>query len=212
MAGVRQWREGGGAICGCSGSDGGVLPSNLAVENHGQDHPENQQDGDGEGDSQHHLHVFLHQRDDLGGAGRGVGGGGGAGRLGGVAAARVGNFSPVRRSVYEAAALELRLQLLQVVPHGLWLWGQRCELGESLLHPLLHPLLLHGSQDAERQQEDEDEEEADEEYEQHEAVLPDGSTAAQEAEHHDDHPDGDHQVDARNRFIGDLEGVWLLLL
>lgn len=57
----------------CSGIGGGtVLPADLTVENHGEDHAKNQQDGDGEGDSQHHLHVFLHQKGDLSGAGRGV--------------------------------------------------------------------------------------------------------------------------------------------
>lgn len=40
---------------------------------------------------------------------------------------------------------------------------------------------------------------------QHAAVLSDGSTAAQEAEHHDDHADGDHQVDARKRLVRDLK-------
>lgn len=39
---------------------------------------------------------------------------------------------------------------------------------------------------------------------QHAAVLLDGTTAAQEAQDHDDDADGDHQVHARNRFIGQL--------
>lgn len=65
--------QGGVAMCGCSGSgDGGLLSANLTVENHGEDHAENHQDGDGEGNSQHHLHVFLQQIGDLGSAGRAV--------------------------------------------------------------------------------------------------------------------------------------------
>lgn len=78
----------------CSGSGGGVLPADLTVENHGEDHAGDQQDGDGECDSHHHLHVFLHQMDDLAGAGRGV-----DARLavciGGVAATGVRDYVPV---------------------------------------------------------------------------------------------------------------------
>lgn len=36
------------------------------------------------------------------------------------------------------------------------------------------------------------------------AVLLDGAATAQEAQHHDDHTDGDHQVHARDRLIGQL--------
>lgn len=48
---------------------------------------------------------------------------------------------------------------------------------------------------------------------QHAAVFLDGAAAAQEAQHHDDHADGDHQVHARDRLIGQLgqtdrEGRW----
>lgn len=39
---------------------------------------------------------------------------------------------------------------------------------------------------------------------QHAAVLLDGAATAQEAQHHDDHANGDHQVHARNRLIGQL--------
>lgn len=39
---------------------------------------------------------------------------------------------------------------------------------------------------------------------QHAAVFLDGATAAQEAQHHDDHADGDHQVHARDRLTGQL--------
>lgn len=184
-----------------------VLPADLAVQDHGEDHAEDQQDGDGKGDSDHDLHVILHPGDDPLGAGRGVDFAGVAVCVGGVTAAGVGNLLPVSGSLQNTTTLHLPLQLLQVVSHALWLIRQRRELFHAFLHPALHLLLTHGSQDAGRQQEDEDDEEGDEEQQQHAAVLFDGSTAAQEAEHHDDHADGDHQVDARKRFIRDLVSI-----
>ena len=44
------------------------------------------------------------------------------------------------------------------------------------------------------------------------AVLPDGPTTAQEAQQHDDDPDGDHQVHPGQRLVGDLETQTALVL
>lgn len=187
---------------GASGVGGGtVLPANLTVENHGEHHAENQQEGDGEGDSQHYLHVVLHQADDFGSAGLGVvavqaalvsvGGGD-------VAATGTGEgpWAPLCLCVQETTALEICLQFLQVVSQRRILFEGCGQVLQTLVHPVIHLVLAHSSRDACCHQEDEDEEKEDEEQQQHAAVLSDGSTAAQEAQNHDDRTYGDHQVDA----------------
>lgn len=196
--------QGGVAMCGCSGSgDGGLLSANLTVENHGEDHAENHQDGDGEGNSQHHLHVFLQQIGDLGSAGRAVDAVWTC-WLCGIAVTGAGNLAtPVWWPIQYTTTLQLLLHALQICFHFRWLIWKWEQLFEIALHPFIHLIWFYGSQDARCQQEDEDDEDADEEHQQHAAVLSDGSAAAQEAEHHDDRSDGDHQVDASNSVIGD---------
>lgn len=94
MAVARQ--RGGVAVYGCSGcGGGGILPADLTVENHGEDHAKNQQDGDGKGDSQNHLQVVLHPLDDFFRAGRSVDFVGAAVGLGGVTAAGIRNRLPL---------------------------------------------------------------------------------------------------------------------